>query len=326
MSITDTEERIISVICDHFLSGERDKLTIALVSERAGISRQAFHKNYLHLKPFITGQRNIDELLLRQGMDASKIILQSQKLLRGLEVDLQEVRSLEVARFAEFESNILTSLMTSDILTHRAKELTAALRKKALHVELLKRKLDEKEVELALASTNSDSLPSPVRSKNPNVHIFKPDLAAAMASFATNSDPEAYIALKDKAINTMQQKVLKLFRKGTIRVILFQERYLCSFEKFIERNFSTNSTSVAVVNLPIYSRIDLREFAQALKGALPLELHTSHCESEAIINAQRGFLFRNIPEFEFRASAREPLPTIHDGYDRVTVFRVAQGD
>lgn len=326
MSITDTEERIISVICDHFLSGERDKLTIALVSERAGISRQAFHKNYLHLKPFITGQRNIDELLLRQGMDASKIILQSQKLLRGLEVDLQEVRSLEVARFAEFESNILTSLMTSDILTHRAKELTAALRKKALHVELLKRKLDEKEVELALASTNSDSLPSPVRSKNPNVHIFKPDLAAAMASFATNSDPEAYIALKDKAINTMQQKVLKLFRKGTIRVILFQERYLCSFEKFIDRNFSTNSTSVAVVNLPIYSRIDLREFAQALKGALPLELHTSHCESEAIINAQRGFLFRNIPEFEFRASAREPLPTIHDGYDRVTVFRVAQGD
>ncbi|VVP13956.1 hypothetical protein PS900_03492 [Pseudomonas fluorescens] len=326
MSITDTEERIVSVICDHFLSGERYKLTIALVCERSGISRQAFHKNYLHLKPFITGQRNVDELLLRQGMDASKVIVQSQKLLRNLEVELNEVRSSENARFAEFENNILTSLMTSDILTHRAKELTAALRKKALHVELLKRELDEKEVELALANTNSDSLPSPVRRKTTNVHIFKPDLASAMASFATQSDPEVYMALKEKAINAMQQKLLKLIRKGTIRVILFQDRYLCSFEKFIERNFSSSSTSIAVVNLPIYSRIDLRDFAKELKGAVPLELHTSHCDSEAIINAQRGFLFRNIPEFEFRASAREPLPTIHDGYDRVTVFRVAQGD
>jgi hypothetical protein len=297
-----------------------------VVSERAGISRQAFHKNYLHLKPFITGQRKVDELLLRQGVDTSKVILQTQKLLRDVEAELQEVRSSQDARFEQFENNILTSLMTSDILTHRAKELTAALRKKALHIEVLKRELDEKEVELTLANSSSEPLPPPVRSKNLDIHVFKPDLAAAIADFATDSDPDAYLALKDKAINAMQQKVLKILRHGTIRVVVFQELYLCSFEKFIDRNFSKNSMSIVIINLPIYSRIDLKEFIKVLKGAVPLELYAPHCESEAVINAQRGFLFRNIPEFEFKASARESLPTIHDGYDRVTIFRVAQGD
>ena len=325
MSITDTEERIVSVICEHFLSGKREKLTILVVSERAGISRQAFHKNYLHLKPFITGQRNVDELLLRQGVNTSKVILQTQKLLRDVEAELQEVRSSQDTRFEKFENNILTSLMASDILTHRAKELTAALRKKALHIEVLKRELDEKEVELALANSNSESIPPPAYSKNLDIHIFKPDLAAAIASFANGSDPEAYLALKDKAISAMQQKVLKILRKITIRVVVFQERYLCSFEKFINRNFS-DSTSIVIINLPIYSRIDLKYFIQSLKGAIPLELYAPYCESEAVINAQRGFLFRNIPEFEFKSSAEESLPTIHDGYDRVTIFRVTQGD
>lgn len=326
MSITDTEERIVSVICEHFLSGVRDKLTITLVSERAGISRQAFHKNYLHLKPFITGQRNVDELLLRQGIDTSKVILQTQKLLRDTESVLQEERSSQAARFEAFENNIITSLMASDILTHRAKELTTALRKKSLHVELLKRELNEKEVELALANNNSQKLLPPVPSKNLDVHVFKPDLVAATASFAADNDPETYLVLKNKAIDAMQKKVLKLLKRGAIKVAIFQERHICSFEKFIERNFSKNSAPIVIINLPIYSRVELKEFIQALKGAVPLELYAPHCESEAVIKAQRGFLFGKTPEFEFSASARESLPTIYDGFDRVTIFRVVQGD
>lgn len=326
MSIADTEERLVSVICEHFLSGQKEKLTINIVCERSGISRQAFNKNYKHLKPFINGQRKVDELLLRQGIDAPKVIVQSQRLVRDLEAELQELRASQSARFAEFENNILTSLMTSDVLTHRAKELTVELRKKALHVELLKRELDGKEVELALANTRPEPPPPSMRAKNLDIHVFKPDLAPAIASFTAESDPEAYLALKAKAINTMQQKVLRLLRQGTIRVVVFQERYLCSFDKFIERNFSKSDVSIALINLPLSSRMDLKEFIQALKGAVPLELYTAHCDSEVTINSQRGFLFKKIPEFEFKALSRESFPTIQDGYDRVTIFRVAQGD
>ncbi|AVF54847.1 hypothetical protein NP856_16890 [Pseudomonas sp. 17391] len=326
MSTADTEERLVSVICEYFLSGQKEKLTINTVCERASISRQAFNKNYKHLKPFINGQRKVDELLLRQDMDAQKVIVQSQKLVRDLEIELQELRTSEFARFAEFENNVFSSFMTSDVLTHRAKQLTVELRKKALHVELLKRELDAKDVELALAHAHHEPPPPSKRAKNSDIHIFKPDLATAIASFSAESDQEAYLALKVKAVNAMQQKLLKLLRQGTIRVVVFQERYLCSFEKFIERNFSKNDESVAVVNLPLSSRMDIREFVQVLKGAVPLELYTSHCDSEATINAQRAFLFQGVPEFEFKALSRESLPTIQDGYDKVTIFRVVQGD
>lgn len=326
VSVSDTEERIITVIRDHFLSGTKEKLTVGIVSERAGISRQAFHKNYLHLKGFITGQRTVDELLLRQGIDASKVILQTQKLVRELESELQDVLSRQDARFKEFENNIITSLMTSDILTHRAKELTAELRKKALHVEKLKRELDEKEVELSLIIANTGSHPQPVLGKKVDVHVFKPDLTIAVANLPSANDKESYIVLKRKAIDAMQQKVLRLLKKGAINVIIFQERYLCSFEKFIDRYCSKRDESLVVINLPIYSRIEIKEFIQALKGAVPLQLYVPYCDSEAVINAQRAFLFRNVPEFEFKAMAKEPLPTIYDGYDKVTVFRIVQGD
>lgn len=326
MSISETEERITSVICNHFLEGEQDKLTVNLVSARAGISRQAFHKNYLHLKPYITGQRAIDELLLRQGVDTSKVIIQSQKLLRELESELSALKAAQKSRFAEFEDNIYTSLMRSDILTHRAKELTDELRKKALHVELLKRQVSEMEAEQVLYAQGRDATPPPVLDKNILVQVFKPDMTAAFSNISTENNVESYTDLKYRAVEAMQRKILKVLKHGTIRVIIFQERYLCSFDKFVDRYFSKASASLVIINLPLTSRLEVREFISALKGALPLEIYVAHCDSDAVINAQRGFMFGHVPEFEFKALAKESLPTIYDGYDKVTVFKIKQGD
>ena len=325
MSASETEERITAIICDHFLTGSKEKLTVSSVSERAGISRQAFHKTYLHLKPFITGHRNVDELLLRQGIDPFKIILQTQNLVRNLQSELAEVKSTQAKNFEEFENSIVTSLMSSDIMTHRAKELTAELRKKALHVEMLKRELTEKEVELTLLTVGSPSSP-PVLAKDVDIQVFKPDMAVALADFSSSKDREAYMARKEKAIAAMQHRVLKVLRQGKIKVAIFQERYLCSLDTFVKRNFSKSKVSVVVINLPLCSRFEIREFAQALKGASPLVIYVPYCDSNAVINAQRGFQFGHIPEFEFKATGREPLPTIQDGYDKVTVFRIEQGD
>lgn len=326
MSTSETEDRIISVICDHFLSGSAEKLTILSVSEQAGISRQAFHKNYLHLKPFITGGRAVDELLIRQGVDTSKVILQTQKLVRNLESELERLRSTEDARFRDFEGSLLTSLMQSDILTHRAKELTAELRKKAIHVELLKRQLTEMELEQALGHDTPSTAFVPARTKDDLVQTFKPNLSEAVARFSETQDVEAYSTLKCHALVKMQQKILRVLKQGTVRVAVFQERYLCSFEKFVDRYFSNCPSSVLVINLPLYSRVEIREFLRTLQGATPLEVYVPHCDSEAVINAQRGFLFKHVPYFEFNALSKEPLPTIFDGYDRVTVFRITQGE
>lgn len=326
MSVSDTESRIIAVICDHFLSGDLEKLTILLVAKRVGISRQAFHKNYLHLKPFITGQRPIDELLLRQDADLPKVILQTQKLVRGLETELAQFKSMEESRFRDFEDNLLTSLMQSDILTHRAKELTAELRKKTLHVELLKRQVTEMELEQALSLDVPRAALLPARSREDLVQVFKPNLSEAITRFSDTGDFDEYTMLKQRALESMQKKILKVLKHGIIRVVVFQERYLCSFDKFVKRYFANSSSSVLVINLPVYSRVEVREFLRALKGANPIEVCVPHCESEAVINAQRGFMFNHVPEFEFKALSKEPLPTIFDGYDKVTVFRIAQGE
>lgn len=326
MSVSDTESRIITVICDHFLSASSEKLTIKLVAKCVGISRQAFHKNYLHLKPFITGRRPIDELLLRQEADAYKVVLRLQKLVRNLEAELVQSRSTEEARFSDFESGVITSLMQSDILTHRAKELTAELKKKALHVELLKRKVTEMELEQALNLQAPGAAPTSAWSKESLVQVFKPNLSEATARFSDNADVDEYLMLKERALQAMQQKILKVLRHGVVRVVVFQERYLCSFDKFVERYFSDCSASMLVVNLPLYASVEVREFLRALKGANPIDMYVPYCESEAVIKAQRGFMFQHVPEFELRAVSREPLPTIFDGYDKVTAFRIVQGE
>ena len=89
MSTADTEKKLIRVICDHFLDGADEKLTVAALSKAAGISRQAFHKNYLHLKPYLSGHKKVDELLLNSGVEASKIVLQSNALVRRLQSELE---------------------------------------------------------------------------------------------------------------------------------------------------------------------------------------------------------------------------------------------
>lgn len=326
MSVADTEGRIIKAICEHFLSDDPDVLTIQLVSERVGISRQAFHKNYLHLKPFVTGQRSIDELLIREGVDTSKVILQTQKLVRNLESEIKLLKSTEDARFRDFEGSLLTSLMQSDVLTHRAKELTKELKRKSLHVELLKRKVTELELDQALDLQASSNTLLPVRDDDERVQVFKPNVSEALSHFSESQDVEAYLKLKQEALDKMQHKILKILKHGTIRVVVFQERYLCSFDKFVERIFSRSSSSVLVINLPLYSRVEMREFLRSLQGAMPLEVYAPHCDSEAVIKAQHGFMFNQVPGFELKAAAKEPYPAISDGYDKVTVFRIAQGD
>lgn len=326
MSVADTEGRIIKVICEHFLNNDAEALTIQLVSERVGISRQAFHKNYLHLKPFITGHRAIDELLIREGVDASKVILQTQKLVRNLESEVKLLKSTEDARFREFEGNLLTSLMQSDVLTHRAKELTKELKRKSLHVELLKRQVTELELDQALDLQASSNPLLPARDDDERIQLFKPNLSEALSHFSESQDIEAYLKLKHEALDKMQHKILKILKHGTIRVVVFQERYLCSFDKFVERFFARPSSSVLVINLPLFTRVETKEFLRSLHGASPLEVYCPHCDSEAVTKAQHGFMFKQVPEFERKAAIKEPYPAITDGYDKVTIFRIAQGD
>lgn len=327
MGASATEEKIIQVICDHYLSGLDERLTIAIVAERAGISRQAFHKSYLHLKPFIIGKRPVDELLIREGADVNKAVLKNQDLVRGLKAEIAEMKSSRQSYCKSFETNLITSLMNGDVLIHRSRDLTEELKKKALHNEILKRQLDEKATAEILAQERG-SIVKPPAPRNKDVQLIRlePDMPPVLAAYADSKDKQVFIDQKLKAIARVKQKLERFLRQGNLRVVIFQQRYVNSFEKYVEAHFSKQLESMVVVNLPLASRLEVRDFIKGLSGAKPLEIHVPHCESEATIRAQRKFLFGQVPEFELSNVDKQPLPTIFDGFDRVVVFRVSQGD
>lgn len=297
------------------------------MSKAAGISRQAFHKNYLHLKPYLSGHKKVDELLLNSGVEASKIVLQSNALVRRLQSELEEIKSSEQDRYREFESSVYTTLMNGDVLTHRAKELTSTLKKKAIHNEILKRELLELEARVSLHVDEAPKLePPPAKPRNASIQSFKPNLASAFSKYSASQDVSEYLQEKQDALDRMLEKVSRLLRQGRSNVTVFQDRYLCSFDKFVEREFVNRHESMIVICLPLATRADIRSFVGKLKGFSSLHLYVPFCESEAVIKGQRRFLLDKVPDIEVAPFAKEPLPTIYDGFDRVIAFKVTQGD
>lgn len=325
MSAESTEQRIKRIICDHYLSGSPERLTVGEVSARANISRQAFHKSYLHLKPYITGARSIDELLLGEHEDADKTILKCQKLIRECRAELLHVKSGHQKEYQKIEDGLITTLMNGDVLIHHSRELTNELKKKALHNEILKRQLLEKDLEISSVKNHTNTIKTVVSSEN---HIFRlqTDIRESSARYSETQDLGAYYSEKTASIAKLKQNLQRILKKNAIKVVLFQNRFISSYDKFVERSFTRFDTPIVVVDLPLAARSEIRDFVSGLTGASSLDIYVPYSDSEAIIKAQRGFYYGHIPVAEFRSFDKEPLPTIQDGFDSVVVYRIAQGE
>lgn len=325
MTAVNTEQRLKKIICDHYLSGSSARLTMIEACARAEISRQAFHKFYGHLKPYLTGVRNVDELLVGDQADASKTIIQCQKLVREAQAELRYVKENQQKEHQKLEGNLVTTLMSGDVLIHHSRELTNELKKKALHNEILKRNLLEKELEL---SENRGLSHAAKQLAKPESMVVKLQLDTrdAVSRYSEVQDLAVYYEAKTIAVTKLKEKLQKFLKKGVIRVVIFQNRFISSFDKFVEKSFNPASDAVVVIDLPLASRSEIRDFVRGLVDARPLEIFVPYCDSEATIKAQRGFLYGQIPVPEFRSFDKEPLPNIQDGFDRVIVSKIAQGD
>lgn len=324
MTAVNTEQRLKKIICDHYLSGSSERLTMIEVCSRAEISRQAFHKFYSHLKPYLTGARNVDELLVGDQADASKTIIQCQKLVREAQAELRSVKENQQKEHQKLEGNLLTTLMNGDVLIHHSRELTNELKKKALHNEILKRNLLEKELELSESRGLSNAVKQQGKTES-LIMKFQLDTRDAVARYSETQDLAGYYGSKALAVSKLKEKLQKFLKKGVVRVVIFQNRFISSFDKFLEKNFHPMD-AVVVIDLPLASRSEIRDFVRGLVDAKPLEIFVPYCDSEATIKAQRSFLYGQIPAPEFRSFDKEPLPSIQDGFDRVVVSKIAQGD
>ncbi|MGE8188991.1 hypothetical protein [Pseudomonas sp. NPDC086278] len=328
MAVSDTEAKIVQIITDHYLGGAQERLTIQVVSERAKISRQAFHKNYLHLKPYITGEKPVDELLVRETLPAEHVIFQSQQLIRSLQETITKLRSGMQAEVEKIKQSYITTLMNRDLSIKYSDLLREELKKKALQVEILKGEKDELKNQLSLVSSGVHLNDARKQGEviADIVLTYEADLSGAKALYAKDQDIENYLELKRVAIQSTQEKINKFLRKESMPVVIFQERYLNRFDKFVGGEFARATSPRVVACIPLFSRSEMKVFVAGLKGATTIEVYAPHNDSDIIMKAQRKFLFHDVPEFEFKTADKEPYPTVYDGFSRVTIFKVEQGD
>jgi hypothetical protein len=277
------------------------------------------------LKPYLTGTKNIDELLLGDQAEAGKTILRCQKLIRECQSELLRVKEEQQKQFQQLEDNLVTTLMNGDVLIHHSRELTNELRKKALHNEILKRQLLDKELEISKASDHARDVKRFVESESLLIKL-RPDIGEAVARYSETQDLAGYYSDKAESINKLKEKLQRTLKKGIFKVVLFQNRFVSSFDKFVEHNAPAFTDELVVVDLPLAARSEIRDFVRGLMNVKSLEIYVPYSDSEAVIKAQRGFSYGQIPVVEFRSFDKEPLPTIQDGFDRVIIYRIVQGE
>lgn len=330
MSREDTQQRLIRIIVDHYLEGSQRTLTIQSVSKQAGISRQSFNRYYNDLTDFVLGARPIEELIKQESDVAPGMLTNCMARMRDLQQELVQIR----AKFAEEVENVrvtyVTTLMEGDISLRNSDEIRSMLEKQALHNEKLNRDLQHIQLELTAAKAREVALrdkTSDMLLQNCEILTIEPDLSNAFRNYKKTHDREALEDEKEKAIDNMPKKINNLCRNDNSVMILFVDRYLSDFEKYVSRlHIKRRFDNIIVARVPLFNRQELKLFAKKLVGQAPIFVHVPYCVNESVVKAQRKFSFRNVPDIEFESADKMIAPSVQDGYAELSFLRVEQGD
>ncbi|MCI1035840.1 hypothetical protein [Pseudomonas putida] len=326
MNVNATRAKLVTIISEHHFSLPGKKLGIAELSERAGITRQAFNRYYADLKDYAWGTKPVTDLLDESSPKATDLLAQSHLKL----VELNDEVETQQARFEKekekLRNSLITSLMNGDIVRFNANEIRHTLQKQLLHNEQLVRQIDELKLEAikadqAKAAGNQSSAQPRI-----NKIALEANLINAFAALHKNEDFDAYETHKSNAVAEVLEKVNNLARTSDSTVVIFIERYLSSFQKFVD-DFRLSGTSQAIiVRLPIASRTELKSWIAKVIKPTPVHVHFPTCDAAATVKAQRAFHFRGIPEQELYAADQFPTVAMDPSMDALCIFRVRQGD
>lgn len=327
MHENETERRLVRVISEHYLEGREGKLTIQVASIKAGISRQAFHRFYGHLKPYVLGQRSVGELLSTETIDLRSMLINSQERIKNLQAQVQQLKG-EREGFAEsVRLSYITTLMNSDLALHNAAQFRDVVEKQSLHAEKLVKDVQRLNAELTLAKaqvgTNIHNSGSNVTA---DIVSLNPELSTTFRNYFKSDNVDALEDEKAGVISKKLARLYKLCESGAPTVFVFIDRYLSSFEKYVIRIRARQIENAIAIRLPMFNSTEIKMALKKLPSRARVILHVPVCFSEAVIKAQRKFLFKEIPELEFEAADKMTFPQIRDGYFEVNFCRVDQGD
>ncbi|OUR84743.1 hypothetical protein A9Q75_01485 [Colwellia psychrerythraea] len=329
MTAKSTEQRIIKVIAEHYLEDGQSKLTIQEVSNRSGITRQAFNRNYKHLKPYVVGSRPIEDILTGNIEELRSLLVNSQKRVRQLNEEITKGKFDHLEEIKNIKNSYITTLMNDDIALSESDEIRKTLEKQAMHNESLVSSIKKLERELTVEKARAVSHNINSSSSNDcesELIPVSPDIETVFNNYIKSKNIDIYEDEKDLAINKVIKRINKFSIAEDSCVVLFIDRYLCSFDNFVKQYKSSNIGPTIIVKLPLFTRTELKLFSKKIQGEALINIYVPFSDSETTIKAQRAFLFRSIPEPEINSADRMAFPSIIDGHNMVSIFRIYQGD
>lgn len=316
-----TEVGLIKIIAKMTLESDGKKLLQKDVLERAGMSRANFNSRYNHLNDYITGRRDIFALAHAISDGQSTYM---EEITAKYKEKCKELNSL----YAEFDRKLenqinhhITSLMMNDKVLHDSSDIRKELESQAIQNNSLTEKLKEKELEITKLKVFALKNSKESDSFNHSIQTLEPELNSVFRNALLNNDIDVFEDEKESAIQLMSNKAKRFLNVEDRRVVLFIDRYLCRFERFLSFHFQPSADSL-VIRLPLFTRTEISMFVKGLAIANPIDIYVPICESVATTTALRRFYNNHVPPEELNWADKLYIPSFQDGYDSITVFRV----
>ena len=283
-----------------------------------------------------------EELVKTDNEQSNELLTQCQKKLREFNAQLMAIKDEQENEIEKRLKKHITSLMINDINLNDSDKIRKTLESQTQHNDILTKKIQKLEQQLTLEKVNH------VKSLKSLRKTFKNELNIVTVDHGLDENYGKYSkALKDKKdgqslkeiINTFEDLKTEAFDRiadrinkicsshNEVLVVLFIERYLSKYDKFVENYRTSYDGIILLVRLPLYSRIELKLFRKKIDKKCYVEIYIPQCDNEAVKNAQRKFFAQDIPDIERKSADDIPqMPLLKDGFDKITICSVQQGD
>lgn len=325
----NTRAILIRILVDHHLDGNPYKLKLKDLADRAGISRQALDRYYGDLKPYMTGRRNVADLV--EGKE-NKVRIESQTFVNEVQANhaqqLEKLKSQHKQALQKALDSHITSLMNNDILMLESTKIRTSLERQSLHnADLLKQ---NQLLNLKLAGTLDTTqaiAPGHQATKSDKV-VFDLDLELLCSEYQRSKSIDAFEESKNAQLRKVRDKLNTYADSANVHVILFADRYISRFKTFADRYVGPREETSLIVRLPLFSRSETKNFTDALPRRFKVSIHVPHTASESEKKAHRVFMLQGLllPAEEVRGADTADAPNINWGFDEVTFFKVHQGE
>lgn len=313
MSI-ETRKRLIDHIIQAYYSNDREMLKVSRIAELAGITRQALHRYYDDLIPYIKGGRDVAELLSgKEQTSVAALLVAAQQRVAALETELSNIQNHHEKELEKRINSYITSLMKNDVALFETDEITKSLQKQSALITEYTEQITELKVKLAKAALSSTDLAT--EKTNGSRLILEPKLHKALAEYKKVKNYDEYLNKKDKEINKIIDTINR-FKGDDIRLIIFLDSYICDFSQFFNSLPSPTQDEI-VVRLPIFTTFELKDFLKKITTlgfkSIYIPEHLSHAESAA----QRKFRAYSIPEEELALASKAEKVYLFKGVNEV---------